>query len=40
MKGIYELEDDKLIYCLAAPGKPRPQKFSTPKGSGQTLVRL
>ena len=39
-KGIFELTDDQLRYCVAAPGKPRPTEFSAPKGSGHTLVTL
>lgn len=37
-RGIYRFEgDDRLIVCLAAPGKPRPATFEAPAGSGFTL---
>jgi uncharacterized protein (TIGR03067 family) len=36
--GIYELKDDTLKYCRAAPDKPRPTEFSAKEGSEQTLV--
>jgi len=36
--GIYELTDDSLKYCRAAPDKPRPTEFSSKDGSEQTLV--
>src|SRR5205823_15047290 len=35
--GIYEIEDDTLKTCFAAPGKPRPADFTTATGSSRTL---
>ncbi len=40
MRGIYKFEGKFLVYCWGAPGKPRPKKFETPKGSNQTMIRL
>ena len=40
MKGIYELKKDKLVYCFAKAGFPRPTKFAVKPGSGHTLVKL
>ena len=40
VKGIYQLTEKRLVYCLAAPGKPRPERFDTPQSSGQSLVTL
>jgi hypothetical protein len=39
-RGIYSLQGDVLMYCIAAPGRPRPTKFATTKGDGYTLVVL
>ena len=39
-KGICSLHDDVLVYCVAAPGLPRPTEFTTTKGDGGTLVVL
>ena len=36
-RGIYSLQGDVLMYCIAAQGRPRPTKFVTRKGDGQTL---
>jgi uncharacterized protein (TIGR03067 family) len=37
--GIYELKDDTLKYCRAAPGQARPTEFSAKEGTKQTLVQ-
>jgi len=34
--GIYELEGDTVKFCFAAPGKARPEDFSTSPGDGRT----
>ena len=39
-RGIYSLQSDVLMYCIAAPGVPRPTRFATTKGDGYTLVVL
>jgi uncharacterized protein (TIGR03067 family) len=36
--GIYKIEDDVLTICRAAPGRSRPAEFSSPPGSGLTLM--
>jgi uncharacterized protein (TIGR03067 family) len=38
MLGIYELEDDRLKFCLATPGKARPAGFATKPDDGQTMT--
>ncbi len=38
--GIYSLSGDKLRYCVAAPGRPRPSSFTTERGDGRTVVVL
>lgn len=40
IKAIYELEDDILRICGAAPGHERPTEFSAKDGSGHTLITL
>ncbi len=35
--GIARLEGDEARFCMAAPGKPRPASFESPRGSGNTL---
>jgi uncharacterized protein (TIGR03067 family) len=35
--GIYELDDNSLKLCFAAPGKPRPTEFTAKKGSEHRL---
>lgn len=35
--GIYELDGDTLKFCFAAPGKDRPNDFTSKQGSQQTL---
>lgn len=40
MQGIVRLEGDKLVYCVAAPGKPRPSQFAVTAGSRHELVTL
>ena len=39
-KAIYAIEGDRMTYCVAPPGKPRPSRFVTKKGDGYTLVSL
>ncbi len=39
-KAIYAIEGDRMTYCVAPPGKPRPNGFVTMKGDGYTLVSL
>lgn len=39
-KAIYKMEGDRLTYCVAAPGQPRPTEFTTRPGDGNTLVVL
>ena len=38
MFGIYELDGDKLKFCLATPGKERPTGFATQPDDGQTMT--
>jgi len=38
MFGIYELDGDKLKFCLSTPGKERPAAFATKPGDGQTMT--
>jgi uncharacterized protein (TIGR03067 family) len=35
--GIYKVEGGTLTTCMAKAGAPRPAKFESPKGSGNTL---
>jgi uncharacterized protein (TIGR03067 family) len=35
--GIYEIEDDQVKFCMAQPGKERPESFTTRPGSGDSL---
>ncbi len=37
MHGIYELDGDKLKFCLSTPGKERPAGFATKPDDGQTI---
>lgn len=39
-KAIYAIEGDRMTYCVAPPGKPRPSGFVTRKGDGYTLASL
>jgi len=39
-RAIYEIEADRLTYCVAPPGQRRPAEFVTKKGDGYTLVSL
>jgi len=39
-EAMYALEGDTLKYCVAPPGRPRPEGFATAKGDGNTLVVL
>jgi uncharacterized protein (TIGR03067 family) len=36
--GIYRIEKDKLILCMADSDQPRPREFKAEKGSRQTLM--
>ena len=36
--GIYELDSKTLRLCLAAPGQPRPDDFTSTAGDGRTLA--
>lgn len=38
IKGIWKLERDNLIICLAEPGKERPKEFAGKEGTGHTLL--
>jgi uncharacterized protein (TIGR03067 family) len=37
IKGIYKLDGDTLISCVAEVGKDRPSEFASKPGSGHTL---
>lgn len=37
IKGIYELDGDRLKSCVASVGKDRPEEFSGKEGTGHTL---
>ena len=39
-KAIYQIEANRLTYCVAPPGQPRPTEFVTKKGDSYTLVSL
>ena len=36
--GIFELSGDTLRVCMSAPGKPRPQDFSSKRGDGRSYT--
>ena len=36
--GIYDLRDDRLRICMAAPGKKRPGDFSSARGDGRSYT--
>jgi uncharacterized protein (TIGR03067 family) len=38
--GIYELQGDRLTFCLGLVGSDRPPRFATTKGSGHALEHL
>jgi len=38
MYGIYELDGDKLKFCLSTPGKERPAALATRPDDGQTMT--
>ena len=38
-RGLFRWEDQEAIYCMAAPGAPRPSDFSCEAGSGRILSR-
>ena len=40
LKGIYELNGDSLVYCVAPSGTARPKSFTVAKGSNHSLIRL
>ena len=33
LKGIYKLDGDQLVYCIAGPDLDRPKEFASPAGS-------
>jgi uncharacterized protein (TIGR03067 family) len=37
IKGIYKLDGDTLLSCVAKPGKERPTEFASKPGTGHTL---
>jgi uncharacterized protein (TIGR03067 family) len=37
IKGIYDLQGDRLMSCVAEAGKARPTEFTAKEGSGWTL---
>ena len=39
-RGIYELDGDTLVICLAPEGKDRPSRFTTSPDSGLVVMRL
>jgi uncharacterized protein (TIGR03067 family) len=38
--GIYRLDGDTRVLCIAPAGTPRPDEFSAPRHSGRMLVTL
>jgi uncharacterized protein (TIGR03067 family) len=38
--GIYEIDGDELLICLAQPGAPAPTKLATEKGDSRLLLTL
>ena len=38
--GIYQMDQGKLVMCVANPALPVPTEFSAPKGSGRTMMVL
>jgi uncharacterized protein (TIGR03067 family) len=36
--GVYEIKQNRLTLCFAAPGKDRPTEFTSIPGSGRTLT--
>ena len=37
--GLFRWNGDEAVFCIGAPGKPRPSDFSCEAGSGRTLSR-
>jgi uncharacterized protein (TIGR03067 family) len=37
--GLFRWDGDQAVYCIAAPGAPRPSDFTCSKGSGRILSR-
>ena len=37
--GILRWDGDDAVFCMAAPGQPRPEDFTSEPGSGRTLSR-
>ena len=37
--GLFRWDGDEAVYCMAAPGTPRPSDFSCDAGSGRTFSR-
>ena len=40
VQAVFRLERDKLVVCVAAPGRDWPADFTAESGSGQTLYHL
>ena len=40
VKGIYEIKEDTLRWCLSEPGSDRPTEFAGPEGTKTVLVTL
>jgi uncharacterized protein (TIGR03067 family) len=38
MLGIYEFDGERLRFCLAPPGQPRPTEFASKQGQMRTLA--
>jgi uncharacterized protein (TIGR03067 family) len=38
-RGLFRWDGDEAVFCIAAPGAPRPSDFSCDAGSGRTLSR-
>jgi uncharacterized protein (TIGR03067 family) len=37
--GLFQWDGDDAVFCIGAPGKPRPSDFTCASGSGRTLSR-
>ena len=37
--GLFRWDGEEAVYCMAAPGAPRPSDFSYDAGSGRTFSR-
>jgi hypothetical protein len=38
-RGLFRWDGDEAVFCIAAPGAPRPSDFTCDAGSGRTLSR-